>query len=375
MASLYKRSNGTYYASFYDEHRSPQQNRFSLKTSRKQAARRLLTDLERAYEQGDFDPWASGRKGDPFRYDEPDPLTDMTVGETIGRFTEAKRWEEKSERTIETYQGVWRRFASSVGRDRPLSDLTSSQITDFCHDETVSQATRRKRYRHIRGVLNWAVANDALSPNPMEETTPPSKSDKLPTPVRPEELERVCKAIREIYREKRRGGKCRARQIIWTLPVFRWAFYTGMRATEVGRLRWGHIDTERGLIALHEQKSGKAQTIPLINKAREVLRYVPGPREPDVYVFRTPRSPLRDRNERCFGQSASRYFSRARDHAEINRPLTFHDLRAGFASMLAEAGKSAHVIREAMRHADLTMALKYVRVSRKRLRSEMEDAF
>jgi integrase len=148
-----------------------------------------------------------------------------------------------------------------------------------------------------------------------------------------------------------------------------------MRATEVGRLRWGHIDTERGLIALHEQKSGKAQTIPLVTKAREVLRYVPGPREPDVYVFRTPRSPLRDRNEKCFGQTASRHFSRARDHAGISRPLTFHDLRAGFASMLAEAGKSAHVIREAMRHADLTMALKYVRVSRKRLRSEMEDAF
>lgn len=59
----------------------------------------------------------------------------------------------------------------------------------------------------------------------------------------------------------------------------------------------------------------------------------------------------------------------------IDRELTFYDLRAGFATAFADAGKSAHVIREAMRHASLQMVLKYVRVSRQRLHSEMEEAF
>lgn len=62
MASLYERSNGTYYASFYNEQRSPQQNRFSLKTRRKRVARRLLTDLKWAYEDGNVDDSTSCQK-------------------------------------------------------------------------------------------------------------------------------------------------------------------------------------------------------------------------------------------------------------------------------------------------------------------------
>jgi integrase len=375
MASLYKRSNGNFYASFYDSNRSPCQKRFSLKTSRKKTARRLLTKLEKAYEDGDFDPWASGKRGNPFQYDQPDTYSDLTVGEIIDQFVDSKRREGKSDRTVDTYKGVWRRFSSFVGTDHSLSELKSERIDEYCHEPSVSQATRRKRYRHVRAILNWASEEGFLASNPLDEVTPPSKSNKLPTPVRPEELEGICDAIRKTYREKRSAGRCRQRQIIWTLPVFRWAFYTGMRATEIGKLRWHDIDEKRGLIAIREQKSGKEQTIPLISKAREVLRYTPLPREAEMYVFRTPRSPLTDRNSKSFGQTASRHFCSARRRADIDRHLTFHDLRAGFASMLAEAGKSAHVIREAMRHADLTMALKYVKVSRQKLRSEMEEAF
>jgi integrase len=55
--------------------------------------------------------------------------------------------------------------------------------------------------------------------------------------------------------------------MIWAIPVFRWAFYTGMRASEIGRLKWKHIDRERDLIRIEKQKNGKEQTIPLIKKA------------------------------------------------------------------------------------------------------------
>jgi integrase len=148
-----------------------------------------------------------------------------------------------------------------------------------------------------------------------------------------------------------------------------------MRATEIGRLRWKHIDRERGLIRITEQKNRKAQTIPLISPAEEVLRSVPRTNSDSAYVFRAPGGPIAERNPENFGQRASKHFCQARRDSEIDRELTFHDLRAGFATALADAGKSAHVIREAMRHASLEMALKYVRVSRQRLHSEMESAF
>ena len=95
----------------------------------------------------------------------------------------------------------------------------------------------------------------------------------------------------------------------------------------------------------------------------------------EAYIFRTPDGPIAERNPENFGQRASKHSCRARRDSEIDRELTFHDLRAGYATVLADAGKSAHVIREAMRHSSLKMALRYVRVSRQRLHSEMESAF
>lgn len=376
MASLYQRSNGTYYAQFYDSKRDPKRKRFSLKTKNKRPARRKLTELEDAYTEGRFNPWdTTSRRSDPFNYDRTIANKKTTVGEVIERFICSKQKQGRAERTINTYKGVWRRFANRVGGSTELSAVTAPNVEAFCHDRSVSDATRHKRWRHVRAVLNWAEDNAFLSSSPTEEVDPPPKADNLPTPVRKDDLPRICAALAEIYREKRRNGHCRPLEIVWSIPVFRWAFYTGMRATEIGHLKWKDVDLERGIIRIEEQKNRKAQTIPLIGKAHEVLRHTPSPRKSEMYVFRTPSGPLRNRNPESFGQSASHHFCEARRQSDIDRKLTFHDLRAGFGTALAESGKSAHVIRKAMRHADLTMALRYVRVSRSRLRDEMDDAF
>lgn len=375
MASLFKRSNGTFYASFYESNRSPQRKRFSLRTSTRRIARRKLTELEDAFVEGEFDPWASGVRSDPFNYDQPAKREEITLAQLIDRFTNTKSEQGRSARTLETYRAVWRRFSQRVGTKSLVSTLSSPEISTFCHDDTVSAATRHKRWRHLRSIFNWAVDSNLIEASPMEAVHPPRKEEKLPTPVREEDLPLLCGAVAEEYREKRRKGHCKPGQLIWAIQVFRWAFYTGMRASEIGRLKWRHIDRERGLIRIEQQKNHKAQTIPLIEKAREVLRYTPLPRPPEGYVFRTPSGPIKDRCAESFGRNASRRFCKARRRSQIERDLTFHDLRAGFATALADAGKSAHVIRDAMRHSTLSMALKYVNVSNARLRSELDDAF
>jgi integrase len=376
MASLYQRSNGNYYASFYDSNRQPKRKRLSLKTNRKRPARRKLSELEDAYIEGRFDPWdTNSRKSDPFNYDRPVQNRKTTVIEVIEGFAECKKKQGRSDRTIDTYRGVWNRFTEHVGGSTDLSAITASKVEAFCYDESVTSATRHKRYRHLHAILSWAEEEDLVAESPVEDVSAPQKEEKLPTPVRKEDLPKLCSAVANRYRKLRREGNCRPRQIIWAIPVFRWAFYTGMRATEIGRLRWKHIDRERGLIRITVQKNRKAQTIPLISPAEQVLQSVPDANKDSAYVFKAPEGPTVERNPENFGQTASKHFCRARRDSEIEREITFHDLRAGFATALADAGKSAHVIREAMRHSSLQMALKYVRVSRNQLREEMRDAF
>jgi integrase len=375
MASLYKRDSGTYYAQFYDSERSPSRKRFSLRTSSKSTARRKLTNLEDAFVEDKFDPWANGRKADPFNYDRPEPSRDTSLSDAIEQFAEAKRKQGRSERTVSTYRNLWERFIDRFREGTKLSGISPSDVEAFCYDDDVSSATRHKRYRHLHAILSWAEEEGLTTQSPVEDVSAPQKEEKLPTPVRKEDLPKLCSAVAERYRKLRQEGKCQPRQIVWTIPVFQWAFYTGMRASEIGRLRWRHVDRDRGLIRITEQKNRKAQTIPLISAAEQVLESVPEANTGAAYVFRAPGSPTAERNPEIFGQTASRHFCQARRDSEIDRELTFHDLRAGFATVLADAGKSAHVIREAMRHSSLQMALKYVRVSNQRLQSEMEEAF
>lgn len=362
MASLLDRSTG-YYCQFYDSDRTPSRKRFSLKTKRKRKARQKITELERAYEDGEFDPWTD----DPFDYQDPSDGP-LTVGHAIKEFAEEKERQGRADRTIESYEQVWGLFADAVGEETKVSDLSTEQIEDFILDRSISESTRHNRWRHVRAVLKWH------SVELVERVSPPKKPDKLPTPVRKDDLSALTSALKERYRELRRKRQCRAGQTVWMVPLFRFVFYSGLRASEVAQLKWKHIDRERGLIRILKQKNGREQTVPLISKAENALDNAPRPKRPEMYVFRSPDGPKRDRSEDTFADHISRMFCKARRRADIGEK-TLHDLRAGFATQLADAGLSAHQIKEACRHASISTSEKYVRVSRTKLRGDMESAF
>ncbi len=364
--SLYERSNGSYYGNFSAD---GERKRISLRTKSEPKARRKLAELQEAHERGEFDPFADGPKSDPTDYKQQSG--DRTVSDLIELFAKEKEREGCSERTIGTYRSVWSRFTERVGEEAQVSDLSARDVEDFVYDGSVSDATRHKRFRHVRAVLRWGEGAEDL----LDDVSAPKRPDKLPTPVTKSELSAICEALTEDYREKRRRNCIRPGQIIWCRPVFRFVFFTGLRSKEVGRLKWKHIDRERGLIRFDRQKSGKeGETIPLISKAESALQNTPTPRGPDCYVFRSPSSPLRDRNAQAFGGRCSRRFRRVREEAGVEGK-TLHDLRAGFGTALANAGLSAHQIRDAMRHSDVSVSLRYVKISNQRLKSDMEGAF
>jgi integrase len=178
-----------------------------------------------------------------------------------------------------------------------------------------------------------------------------------------------------MYREKRRQGKCRPREIIWTIPMFRFSAFTGLRLSELANLRWRDIDLSESALFIGKQKNGTQSYVPLIKKAQTVLRHVGTEREAGNFVFNTPNGHPSERTPKWFALSASKWFKRAREEAEIEREITFHDLRASFATQLAKNGASAHVIKKALRHSSLHVALKYVDVAQKTLKDEVESAF
>lgn len=188
------------------------------------------------------------------------------------------------------------------------------------------------------------------------------------------DLDRICNALRGEYETLRARGHCREGELVWYAPLCRFAFYTGMRASELGRLRWGHIDVDERLIYIYEQKNKKEQTIPLNAKAEAVLDSLERG-APEDFVFTSPAQTTQEREVRSFRDNASRTFTRSKRLAEIDRPITFHSLRHGFCTMLAKAGKPACVIKATARHSDIATSMIYVDLTNDHIRSEVDDAF
>ena len=368
MATLLKQ-DGNYYLQFFSTDRHPKRKKVALKTRRKRSAKRKQRELEDAFVEGIYDPWAN----DPFTYDEPD-RENPTIQQALSRFLERKRKDGRARSTIRTYEEVVGIFSGSVGKDTSLEAITGKDLRAFVRDPALAKATQHKRYGHLRTFFRWCIQEDLLLSSPLEEVAKPKKPSKLPKAITEEELEQVCQAVQKDYEEKRAKNQVRKGQNIWRVPLFWFAFYTGMRGSELGRLRWRHIDYDRQLIYIYKQKNGKEQTIPLNQKARAVLEEVEEGAPAD-YVFRAPNFEGKEREARYFRERASRAFRKARKRAGIERKLSFHSLRHGFCTRLAEAGKPLQVIKKAARHADVETSMIYVHMANEHLKSELDDVF
>jgi len=148
------------------------------------------------------------------------------------------------------------------------------------------------------------------------------------------------------------------------------ALRTGLRRSELRRLRWRDIDFDKKVLIVPKTKSHRPRTVPLSETALTVLREqreVPGNRQ---HVF-----PGRDRADHTGMrrlswwvdalkplQEALPAFSE-REQGSVGRG--WHLLRHTFASWLAQRGVSLHKIAEWLGHTDVRMTQIYAHLQPK----------
>jgi len=108
------------------------------------------------------------------------------------------------------------------------------------------------------------------------------------------------------------------------------ALFTGMRRGEMFKLKWDHIDFDRGFINLIDPKGGPDQKIPLSDTARELLQS--HPKTKSQFVF-----PGRGGRQRTDIKHQVNRIKKKAGLPKDFRPL--HGLRHVYASMLASSGK------------------------------------
>ena len=127
--------------------------------------------------------------------------------------------------------------------------------------------------------------------------------------------------------------------------------YTVMCRSELFRLKWEHINFNRGFIRIVDPKGGPNQEIPLNDAARELL--MSHPKTKSEYVF-----PGKDGKQRV---EIRKPVNRIKKQAEL--PLDFRPLlglRHVYASMLASSGEvDLYTLQKLLTHKSPQMTQRY----------------
>lgn len=357
MASLLKRS-GVWYANFYDASRTPKQKRHSLKTTSKRTAGQMLSKLEDAYRLGEWDAWTESP--DDFFHAELSAAP-KRVNEVVSEFQEwARRTLAKS--TFRAYESYSALFEDVMGSTTFIETVTADDVERYMNGpgrsgRPPSQGSRRQRLTVVKSLFSFCVERGYVREKPSDDVTRPQRPSRLPKAVTDEEFTALLEAIPDTR--------------AWTRTLFRFKALTGLRISELARLRWDDVDMERRLIRIHVQKNGKAQTQPFTQSALALLEGIErlGP-----FVFTAPNA-YAERTVESWQRDVEQVFADARKAAGIDRHITPHGLRHRYATKLAEKGAGAFLVASAMRHADVKTSQVYVHVSNNRLREELDSLF
>jgi len=153
---------------------------------------------------------------------------------------------------------------------------------------------------------------------------------------------------------KRLGGALEAAQQNGSehssvIACIRLLVLTGARLSEILKLKWDHVDFERGVLRLPDSKTG-AKTIPLGAPALSLLASLPRECE-QAYV-------CPGEKPGCHFVGIQRPWRRIRTAAGLEG-LRIHDLRHAFASVAAMAGDSLLLIGKVLGHRQTRTTERY----------------
>lgn len=260
--------------------------------------------------------------------------------------------------TLREYRrSVEQRLLAVFGSTR-LSDVSRREVQSFVDAmlaEGKAPSTIANTLNPLQAIYRHAVRREVVAVNPTRELDMPADRGRRERIASMAEAKRLLKSLPDVDR-----------------PIWATAFYAGLRRGELLALRVSDVDLARSEISV--QRSWDQYEGPVAPKSRAGLRTVPilgvlrpclvcltkrpGPhllfgRAADVpFAAKT----INERSRRAWSiandreQATAEYEER---EPSLLRPITLHECRHTFASLLIDAGVNAKAIQEFMGHATI----------------------
>ena len=213
-------------------------------------------------------------------------------------------------------------------------------------------------YRVAKAAFNKAIQWGYLKVNPLMSLKIPKLPKKRPVFINEDELTII---LSKIINDK-----------IRRICVF--AFFTGMRISEITHLTWEGINLKEKTIVVKNThifttKSKSERTIPMCDKVLEIVsieRKFCSVKNSDEFVFQ--KYPGVKYNE----DFISRTFKMGVKRTSLNPSIHFHSLRHSFASILVSRGASLYMVKELLGHSDFATTQIYAHLQQENLRSAID---
>jgi integrase/recombinase XerD len=273
-------------------------------------------------------------------------------------------------RTIQAYAGDLSSLAALLEARgvRDPAALAREHVVAFARSLDAAGLAPRSRARKLVAVRRFArflVATGRLSRDPCEGILLPRPDRKLPKVLRPDETEQLLLAVDAKAPLGRRD-----------LAMLEVLYGGGLRVSELVELALSALDLRAGLLRV-SGKGRKERLVPLGEPAlRALSTYL---EEERPLLARRARRPPEAvfLSRRGAAMTRQNFFTRLRGlalRARIPRErVSPHVLRHAFATDLLEGGADLRVVQTLLGHADLATTQVYTHVSRRRLRSLVEE--
>jgi integrase len=280
---------------------------------------------------------------------------------------ERKQAEAEAEKNLWTFDRLWQEYKS---RNPGLKGMVTDEnryekhikpvfggkepqnLTPFEVDrlrltmlKTHKPGTVKNTLELLRRLINFGVKKHLSQGPPFIIEMPKTHSLKTED-LTTEQLSRLLDAISESPN-------------LQAAAFMKMALFTGMRRSELFKLRWEDVDFHKGFIHIRGPKGGADQKIPLNSSAQEVLANHPRLSE---YVF-----PGRGGKRRV---DITKQVNRIKEAAGIPKDFrALHGLRHVYASMLASSGQvDLYTLQKLLTHKSPAMTQRYAHLRDEALR-------
>jgi len=273
-----------------------------------------------------------------------------------------------SDATLDAYEHdveLFLRWNREIGKNLPLSQIKSEDLSDFVHWLNDIGLTSRSQARIISGIkafFRFCALEEITDGDPSDLVETPKLGEYLPTVLT---LEEVDAMLAQIDLSKKEGHRNKA--IVEVL------YACGLRVSELVNLTFDYYFSEECFFRIIG-KGNKERFVPIGREAAKAL---------DIYLRESrPHYNIQPGHEKYLflnlkGRKISRVavFNLIKELAQkagIKKNISPHTFRHTFATHLVENGADLRIVQELLGHSSITTTEIYTHISRTYLHDVVE---